>query len=172
MPTGHTTTAQQEKVVNPKSSPKRAREQRSDDGPTILPGMEHFVDLLRKVKRPALVVRLLEHASGDALPELQALADAAKGKLPVESRQAFFHCVAKLDDPIRQRLEDAVERVILLGDDYGAQAVQAVLDARREDDAAVLEAPSDRYSRALHLCILQEFGTSIRSPTRITAPRI
>ena len=74
MPTGHTTTAQQEKVVNPKSSPKRAREQRSDDGPTILPGMEHFVDLLRKVKRPALVVRLLEHASGDALPELQALA--------------------------------------------------------------------------------------------------
>ena len=157
MPTGHTTTAQQEKVVNPKSSPKRAREQRSDDGPTILPGMEHFVDLLRKVKRPALVVRLLEHASGDALPELQALADAAKGKLPVESRQAFFHCVAKLDDPIRQRLEDAVERVILLGDDYGAQAVQAVLDARREDDAAVLAAPSDRHSRALHLCILQEF---------------
>ena len=83
MPTGHTTTAQQEKAVNPKSSPKRAREQRSDDGPTILPGMEHFVDLLRKVKRPALVVRLLERASGDALPELQALADASKGKLPV-----------------------------------------------------------------------------------------
>jgi hypothetical protein len=47
--------------------------------------------------------------------------------------------------------------VILLGDDYGAQAVQAVLDARREDDAAVLAAPSDRHSRALHLCILQEF---------------
>lgn len=87
MPTGHTT-AQQKKVVNPKPSSKRAREQRSDDGPVILPGMEHFVDLVRKVKRPALVVRLLERASGGTLPELLALADAAKGKLPVESRQA------------------------------------------------------------------------------------
>ena len=67
MPTGHTTTAQPQKVVNPKSSPKRTREQRSDDGPTILPGMEHFVDLLRKVKRPALVVRLLERANDESL---------------------------------------------------------------------------------------------------------
>jgi len=157
MPTGQTTAAQPEKVVNQQLSSKRVREHRSDDGPTILPGMEHFIDLLRKVKRPALVVRLLERASGDALPELQALADAAKGKLPVESRQAFFHCVAKLDAAIRQRLEDVVERVLLLGDDYGAQAVQSVLDERREDDAAVLEVPSDRHSRALHLCILQEF---------------
>lgn len=157
MPTGHTTTAQPQKVVNPKSSPKRAREPRSDDGPSILPGMEHFVDLLRKVKRPALVVRLLERANAESLPELQALAGAAKDKLPVESRQAFFHCVAKLDAVIRQRLEDVAERVILLGDDYGAQAVQSVLDERREDDAAVLGMPSDRFSRALHLCILQEF---------------
>lgn len=157
MPTGQTTAAQPEKVVNQQLSSKRVREHRSDDGPAILPGMEHFIDLLRKIKRPALVVRLLERASGEPLPELQALADAAKGKLPVESRQAFFHCVAKLDAAIRQRLEDVVERVLLLGDDYGAQAVQSVLDERREDDAAVLEAPSDRHSRALHLCILQEF---------------
>ena len=157
MPTGHTTTAQPQKVVNPKSSPKRAREPRSDDGPSILPGMEHFVDLLRKVKRPALVVRLLERANAESLPELQALAGAAKDKLPVESRQAFFHCVAKLDAVIRQRLEDVAERVILLGDDYGAQAVQSVLDERREDDAAVLAAPSDRYSRALYLHLLQDF---------------
>ncbi|KSO09274.1 hypothetical protein [Pseudomonas aeruginosa] len=156
MPTGHTT-AQQKKVVNPKPSSKRAREQRSDDGPVILPGMEHFVDLVRKVKRPALVVRLLERASGGTLSELLALADSAKGKLPVESRQAFFHCAAKLDAAIRQRIEDAVERVMLLGDDYGAQAVQSLLDERRDDDAAVLEMPSDRFSRALHLCILQEF---------------
>ena len=49
MPTGHTT-AQQKKVVNPKPSSKRAREQRSDDGPVILPGMEHFVDLVRKAR--------------------------------------------------------------------------------------------------------------------------
>lgn len=157
MPTGQTTAAQPEKVVNQQPSSKRVREQRSDDGPAILPGMEHFIDLLRKVKRPALVVRLLERASGEQLPELQALADAAEGKLPVESRQAFFHCTAKLDAAIRQSLENVVERVLLLGDDYGAQAVQSVLDERREDDAAVLEMPSDRHSRALHLCILQEF---------------
>jgi hypothetical protein len=167
MPTGHTT-AQQKKADNQKPSSKRVREQRSDDGPVILPGMEHFVDLVRKVKRPALVVRLLERASGEPLPELLALADAAKGKLPVESRQALFHCVAKLDTTIRKRIEDAAERVVLLGDDYGTQAVQALLDERRDDDAAVLEMPSDRFSRALHLCILQEFPEAgTRRETRL-----
>ena len=47
------------------------------------PLLQHAVDdLLRKVKRPVLVVRLLERASGEPLPELQALADEIGHKLP------------------------------------------------------------------------------------------
>ncbi|WP_223871673.1 hypothetical protein [Candidatus Dactylopiibacterium carminicum] len=157
MPTGQASTAPQKSAVAKQSTPKRAREQRFDDGSTILPNMEHFVGLLRKLKRPGLAMRLLEQASGAALPELHALADAAKGKLPVESRQAIFHAVTKLEVTAQQNIERAAERVMLLEDDYGAQAVQSLLDEQRTDDAAVLAMPSDRYSRALYLCILQEF---------------
>jgi hypothetical protein len=144
-------------VVNQQLSSKRVREQRSDDGPAILPGMEHFIDLLRKVKRPTLVVRLLPN-----VPAVNRCRNCMRwpkpprqiaGRIPA----CVFSLRGQLDAAIRQRLEDVVERVLLLGDDYGAQAVQSVLDERREDDAAVLEAPSDRHSRALHLCILQEF---------------
>lgn len=31
---------------------KQARTRQSDEGPAILPGMQHFVTLLRKAKRP------------------------------------------------------------------------------------------------------------------------
>ena len=112
------------------------------------PAWRHFVDLLRKVKRPALVVRLLELASGDALPELQALADASKRKTASQNPVRHFPlrgqtgcCHPPAPRGCRQNA------VILLSDDYGAQAVQAVLDARREDDATVLAMPSDRHSR-------------------------
>lgn len=158
MPSGQASiTKKNSKVAASQPSPKRAREHRSDDGATILPNMEHFVGLLRKVKRPGLVVQLLEHASGTELPELKALADAAKGKLPVESRQSIFHAVAKLEASAQQAVERAAERITLLEDDYGAQAVQSLLIEERADDAAVLAMPSDRYSRALYLCVLQEF---------------
>lgn len=158
MPSGQaSTTKKNSKVAASQPSPKRAREYRSDDGATILPGMEHFVGLLRKVKRPGLVVQLLEHASASKLPELAALADAAKDKLPVEARQSFFHAVAKLAASAQQSIEHAAERVMLLEDEYGAQAVLSLLDEGRESDAVVLAMPSDRYSRALYLCLLQEF---------------
>lgn len=106
------------------------RNPQSDNGPVILPGMEHFVDLVRKVKHPTLVLRLLERASGGTFPDLMTLDDATKGKLSADSRQAFFHCAAKLDTATRQRIENAAERVMLLGDEYGAQAVQSLLDER------------------------------------------
>lgn len=95
MPAGHASTKNKNsKVAASQPSPKRTREHRSDDGATILPNAENFVSLVRKVTRPGLVVQLLERVSATALPELKALADAAKGKLPVESRQSFFHAVA------------------------------------------------------------------------------
>ncbi|PRE26246.1 hypothetical protein C6P92_05375 [Burkholderia multivorans] len=136
---------------------KQARTRQSDEGPAILPGMQHFVTLLRKAKRPGLVLLLVERASNTLLPELSALTDAAKGILPIQSRKAMFHAVAKLSADVQQRIERAAERVVLLDDEYGAQAVQSLLDEQDVGDAAILAMPSDRYSRALHLCLLQDF---------------
>ena len=90
------TTKKSTKLATSQPAAKRAREHRSDEGANILPNAENFVSLVRKVARPGLLVDLLERASATALPELKALAEAAKGKLPVESRQALFHAVGKL----------------------------------------------------------------------------
>ena len=151
------TTKKSTKLATSQPAAKRAREHRSDEGANILPNAENFVSLVRKVARPGLLVDLLERASATALPELKALAEAAKGKLPVESRQALFHAVGKLQAATQYSLECAAERVMLLDDDYGAQAVLSLLNEDRADDAAVLAAPSDRYSRALYLHLLQDF---------------
>ena len=151
------TTKKNTKAAASQPSQKRVREHRSDDGANILPNAENFVSLVRKVARPGLLVDLLERASATALPELKALAEAAKGKLPVESRQALFHAVGKLPAAAQYSIECAAERVMLLDDDYGAQAVLSLLNEDRADDAAVLAAPSDRYSRALYLHLLQDF---------------
>ena len=136
---------------------KQVRTRQSDEGPVILPGMQHFVTLLRKAKRPGLVLLLVEHTVKTALPELAALTDAAKCILPVLSRKAMFHAVAKLGAEVQQRIERAAERVVLLDDEYGAQAVQSLLNEQDVDDAAILAMPSDRYSRALYLWLRQEF---------------
>lgn len=158
MPAGQASTKKKNsQVAASQPSPKRAREHRSDDGGNILPNAENFVSLVRKVTRPGVVVQLLERVGATHLPELNVLADAAKGKLPVESRQSFFHAVAKLEAVIQQDIERAAERVMLLDDDYGSQAVLSVLNEDRDDDAAMLAMPSDRYSRALYLYIMQDF---------------
>ena len=63
----------------PQQSAKQARSRQSDDGPEILPCMEHFVTLVRKAKRPGLALLLVERASATSLPEVAALTDVAKG---------------------------------------------------------------------------------------------
>ena len=141
-------------------SPKKARIRQSDDGPDVLPFMENFVTLVRKVKRPALILILVERAAAITLPEMTALAEAAKGMLPIPVRKALFHVVAKLLPMQHQRIERAAELVVLLDDEYGAQAVQSLLEEDHDGDAAVLAAPTDRYSRALYLYLLQEFPSS------------
>ena len=145
-------------VATSKPSPKRARKLRSDDGANILPNAENFVSLVRKVTHPGLLVDLIERTSATALPELKRMVEVANGgKLPIESRKAFFHAVGELEETTLNRIECAAERVMLLDDDYGAQAVLSLLNEDRADDAAVLAAPSDRYSRALYLHLLQDF---------------
>lgn len=159
MPADEQITAQEhdESTAAQQQSSKQVRPRQSDDGPEILPCMEHFVTVVRKAKRPGLALLLVERASATSLPELAALTDAAKGILAVQSRKAMFHAVAKLGSDVQQRIERAAERVVLLDDEYGAQAVQSLLDDEDINDAAVMAAPSDRNSRALYLCLLQNF---------------
>ena len=147
---------QKESAADQQTS-KKARNRQSDDGPDVLPCMEHFVTLARKVKRPALILTLVERAADTTLPEIAALVEVAKGVLPISARKALFHVVAKLMPDKQQRIERAAELVVLLDDEYGAQAVQSLLEEKNDGDAAVLVAPTDRYSRALHLHLLQEF---------------
>lgn len=138
---------------------QRARKapRQTDGGPDILPGMQHFVALARKVKRPGLLLRLVEQVSKEALPEMAALVTDAHAVVPMVVRKVLFQKLAvKLEDS-RQHLERAAEQVLLLDDDYGALAVQSLLVEGEGIDADVLDAPSDRTSRALHLYLLQEF---------------
>lgn len=159
MPTDDQNTIQEhnELTAVQQQSVKQARSRQTDAGPEILPCMEHFVTLVRKSKRPGLALLLVERASATTLPELAALTNAAKGILAVQSRKAMFLAVAKLHPNVQKGIERAAERVVLLDDEYGAQAVQSLLKEEDANDAAIMAAPSDRYSRALHLCLLQDF---------------
>jgi hypothetical protein len=143
------------------------RPRQTDGGSEILPWMEHFVTLVRKVKRPALILTLVERAAGSSLPAIAALVEVAKGVLPIPARKALFHAVAEFMLDKQQRIERAAELVVLLDDEYGAQAVQSLLVEKNDGDAAVLVAPTDRYSRALHLHLLQEFPSDgVRAENR------
>jgi len=139
----------------------KQRTRGGDNGPDTLPHLERLVHLTRKVQRPMLLRMLLESAYGQALPALQALTDSAKGSLPIPSRNALFARVAEMGSDVQARLERAAERITLLVDEYGAMAVMELMDAARPDDAAILAAPSDKYSRALYLYLEQECSTSV-----------
>ena len=119
MPAEEQITAQEhdESTAAQQQSSKQVRPRQSDDGPEILPCMEHFVTVVRKAKRPGLALLLVERASATSLPELAALTDAAKGILAVQSRKAMFHAVAKLGSDVQQHIERAAERVVLLDDE-------------------------------------------------------
>ena len=97
---------QKESAADQQTS-KKARNRQSDDGPDVLPCMEHFVTLARKVKRPALILTLVERAADTTLPEIAALIEVAKGVLPISARKALFHVVAKLMPDKQQRIERA-----------------------------------------------------------------
>lgn len=138
----------------------KPRTRGKDNGPSTLPHLERLVHITRKVQRPMLLRVLLESAHGQALPAVQALTDEAKGSLPIPSRNALFALVAEMQSEVQARLERAAERITLLVDEYGALAVTELMDASRPDDAAILAAPSDKYSRALYLYLEQECSTS------------
>lgn len=138
-------------------SPKKSRPRGKDKGPDILPYLEHFVVLTRKVQRPPLIRVLVESAHGESLPAMRALTDTADGSLPIAARNSVFTAVAALSHATHARIERAAERVNLMSDEFGTLAVGDLLDAHDPNDADIIEAPTDKYSRALYLYLRQEF---------------
>lgn len=141
----------------PLQTSKKARSRQKDEGSAILPGMEHFVSLARKVRRPELLRVLLEQASEQPLDTLQTLTEKTHGVLPIAARNTLFATVAPWVQPAQEAVEHAAERILLLGDEYGDLAVRDVLDPDQADDAAILADPTDKFSRALHVYLRQAF---------------
>lgn len=142
---------------------KTPRMRGKDNGTEVLSHMEHFVRLVRKVQRAELLRALVECANGSPLATVAALADAADGSLSIASRNAVFAAVAELQPSVQTAIERAAERVLLLCDEYGTLAVSEQLNEHDSDDAPILTAPTDKFSRALYLYLRQEFpvGTGV-----------
>ena len=87
----------------------------TDGGPEILPDMGHYVTLVRKIKHRALVAQWLQHLHPEELPGIEW-----EHKVCTSYKQSLFTVVAGLSGAIRQRLEEAAQRVLLLSDDFGA----------------------------------------------------
>lgn len=132
-----------------------ARKRSVDAGQDTLPGMQHLVRLARKTKRPALLKTLIERYCGRTLTELPGVFEGG-GSLSIGCRRRLFELIATVPAPARTALEMAAERVLLLGDEYGVQAVQSLLDPACADDALLLAPGVDQHSRALYLYLRQE----------------
>ena len=156
MKTEQQTTQHNTKKAVVEQAPKPPRVRTSDNGSEVLPHLEHFVRLTRKVQRPGLVCNLLEVTTGQAMPTLHALADAPEGSFPLASRNAVFAVVAELSYANHAVIERAAERVDLLCDEFGTLAISDLLDINDNDDAAIIEEPTDKFSRALYLYLRQE----------------
>lgn len=109
----------------------------TDHGPEILPDMEHFVWLMRKVRNVPLIRRLLK-VEGIVVPEdVAKKLDKAKGILPPTVRKQLFPLIAAATVITQKRLNRIAERICLLDDEYGKEAVLSLLDGQDNRDAAV-----------------------------------
>ncbi|MBD3805422.1 MAG: hypothetical protein IE919_19640, partial [Thioclava sp.] len=89
--------------------------------------------------------------------------EKAKGVLPPKVREALYLLVGEASPVTRQRLERIAERIEILGDEYGKQAVLSLFDEGDEADAAVLASHCDPHSRALYLYLEQEYPEKHRA---------
>jgi len=136
----------------------------ADHGPELLPGMEHLVRLVRKVRNMPLLKRLLK-TEGIVVPDdLAKKMDRAKGVLPPPARRQLYPLVAAASMLTRQRLERVAERISLLDNDYGKEAVLSLLNGDNPRDAAVLSCHGDPHGRALHLYLEQEYPEKESNP--------
>lgn len=138
-----------------------------DAGESLLPHMEHFVTLSRRVKQPLRLLHLVERIGLNQVPQIvQDCAKTAKAALPAPVRRQFYEWLANQPKELQIRLNKCCDRIQALRDDFGIQAVMSQLDKKNEDDAAALAEPSDRFTRALYLFMQQEFPTPDREQDR------
>ena len=118
----------------------------TDGGPEILPDMGHYVTLVRKIKHRALVAHWLQHLHPEELPGIEW-----EHKVCTSYKQSLFTVVAGLSGAIRQRLEEAAQRILLLSDDFGCEAVKSLLSEDDEAEQQAVADAGDKYGRALYL---------------------
>lgn len=150
--------------MQPKTRSTKPRQ--VDSGPQTLPTMEHFVQLVRKAQCTELIRSLLESASGNPAPITAALINGEPGTLPIASRNAVFAEVAAMPVASQGDIERASERICLLCDQYGALAIGELLMEEDFLAPSFLKMPTDKFSKALHLFIQQEF-----QPDKSNQPR-
>jgi hypothetical protein len=141
-------------AITPSDGVKQAS---ADHGPDLLPDMEHLVWLVRKIKNIPLLRRLLRNEGVHVPEKLVEKMEKAKGVLPPTVRKSLYPLVGDASSVTRQRLERIAERIEILGDEYGKQAVLSLFDEGDEADAAVLARPCDPHGRSLYLYLEQEY---------------
>lgn len=147
-------------AITPEGGAKKAS---ADHGPGLLPDMEHFVWLVRKIKNISLLRRLLRNEGVHVPEKLAEKMEKAKGVLPPAVRKSLYPLVGEASPVTRQRLERIAERIEILGDEYGKQAVLSLFDEGDEADAAVLARHCDPHGRALYLYLEQEYPEKHRA---------
>ena len=118
----------------------------TDGGPDILPDMGHYVTLARKIRHRPLIAQWLQHLYPEELPGIDW-----EHKVCTSYKQTLFAAIANLPGAIRQRLEEAAQRILLLSDDYGCEAVKSLLRDNDDAEQQAVDAAGDKYGRALYL---------------------
>lgn len=131
-----------------------------DSGPQTLPSMENFVQLVRKVQCVELIGVLIESVSCSTAPITKAVTNGASGRISIPARNAIFTEVAAMPLTTQDDIERAAERICLLCDDYGELAIGELLVDEDFHAPSLLKIPSDKYSKALHLFLQQEYPQS------------
>ena len=168
MPANRTVTnASLETVPTGHSIPSAKPVRGDDSAQEHLPHIEHFVTLARRVKQPRRLMNLVRQSCGADIPqELTDAAEVAKAALIPAQRRKLYQWVASLPPDDLVKIEHASERIDVLKDEFGVQAVFSLLDKDNESDATVLADPTDRFTRALYLFLSQQDSMDSSSPDR------
>jgi hypothetical protein len=137
-----------------------------DSGPQTLPTMEHFVQLVRKVQCPELIRLFIENVSSNPAPISSAVINGEPGTLPLASRNAVFAEVGAMPVATQSNIERAAERICLLCDEYGALAIGELMMDEDFLAPSLLKMPADKFSKALHLFVQQEYPQGTQNQPR------
>lgn len=148
--TNSTTGIQISSIDDGQAAASRSARQ-SDGASEILPSMAHYTAFVLKCKRPSVLNRL--HAYCGA--EVEVSDGAFKNSLlPIAKRRNLFEQIATASAEVHSRLEQVCERVHLLDDPLGGQAIESMLVAPGDQD--VIASPTNRRTKAMHLYLEQE----------------